>query len=230
MPAAVAIAIAAGRWLGGVLVLLVLSAIAVFSLELLVPGDPALTLLTGEVGRIPSEAEVAAKRQELGPDSPFLPRMLGWLGDLAHLDLGRSSATPSDVIDLIAPRVGATLLLGVMALVIALVLSLALGVLAPPCAGHAAWTAACASPVSLFAAVPGLRSRRPGAPVRRHRPGHRHASSPTASPGRGAPARDGARGPRSPAAWARPVRGIALDVIASDVVRVARARGVPPVG
>lgn len=223
---AVALAVTAGRRLGGFLLMLVLSAIAVFSLELLVPGDPAFTLMTAETGRIPSEAEVAAKRAEIGLDEPFLNRMVDWIGDVAHGDLGRSWATPADVADLLGPRIGSTLLLGVTALVIAVSLALVLGLAGALRAGRPTDQALRAG-VSVFAAVPAFVV---GVLVLQFLVTDMGVGRVLADGSVGGAVLPAAvLGISMAAAWARPVRAMAMDVLASDVVRVARARGVPAV-
>ncbi|MFN8124015.1 MAG: ABC transporter permease [Thermoleophilia bacterium] len=224
-PSAVALAVTAGRRLAGFLLMLLLSAAAVFSLELLVPGDPAFTLMATQTSRIPSEAEVAAKRAEIGLDHPFLSRMVHWIGDVAHGDLGRSWATPADVSDLLGPRIGNTLLLGVTALVIAVVLALVLGLAGALRAGRPADHVLRAG-VSVFAAVPAFVV---GVLVLQFM---------VTDLGIGRVLADGSvsgallpasvLGTAMAAAWARPVRAMAVDALSSDAVRVARARGVPP--
>jgi ABC-type dipeptide/oligopeptide/nickel transport system permease component len=119
---------AALRWVATFAMLVLASAIGVFCLEILVPGDPAATLLASQLGRPPSQAEIAAERVQLGLNHPFLIRMWDWLGGAWHGDFGRSWATPGEVGSLIWPRIGATARLGLVALTVALVLALAGGI------------------------------------------------------------------------------------------------------
>lgn len=116
------------RWLASFLMVAALSAAGVFCLQLLVPGDPAETLLETQLGRIPTAEQVAAERAELGLDQPFGVRLLSWMTGLLHGDLGRSWATPGEVSALIWPRVGATLRLALVALCVALIVSMVAGI------------------------------------------------------------------------------------------------------
>ena len=88
---------AALRWVATLAVLVLLSAVGVFCLELLVPGDPAATLLASQLGRPPSQPEIVAERAQLGLNHPFGTRLVHWLGGAWHGDFGRSWATPGDV-------------------------------------------------------------------------------------------------------------------------------------
>ncbi|MFI7435890.1 ABC transporter permease [Micromonospora haikouensis] len=96
-------------------VLLVVSLLCFLSLSLL-PGDPAQAIL-GESG---SPQAVAALREQLGLDRPFLERFLGWLGNAVQGDLGRSYATNQTVAQIIAERAPVTIELIVLSQLIAI--------------------------------------------------------------------------------------------------------------
>lgn len=108
--------------------LLVVAAVGAFCLQLLIPGDPAVALLAKQLGHQPTIEQVAAKQAELGLDQAFLPRLWHWLTGALHGDFGRSWATPGDVSDLVWPRIGATLRLGLVALALAQLLAMAGGI------------------------------------------------------------------------------------------------------
>lgn len=74
-------------------------------------------------------AAAAAERSRLGLDRPFLAQYVSWLGRLLTLDFGDSVRFHRPVADLLAERVGNTLLLGAAALVLALGLGLPAGVI-----------------------------------------------------------------------------------------------------
>lgn len=210
------------RWAASFSGLLGVSAVGVFLLQLLVPGDPAATLLTTQLGRIPSTVEIAAKRAELGLDDPFGERLIRWLGDLLRGDFGRAWSVSGDVADLIWPRVGATLVLGGLALAIALILALVGGIGAALARGRLG-DRVLRVVAATFAAVPAfvlglvvLQFVVVGMGIARVLADGsvRSALVPATLLGLAVSA-----------AWTRPVRSIALDVLDSDVVRVARARG-----
>ena len=74
-------------------------------------------------------AAAAAERSRLGLDRPFLAQYASWLARLLTLDLGDSVRFHRPVAELLAERVGNTLLLGLSALVLAVGLGLPAGVL-----------------------------------------------------------------------------------------------------
>jgi peptide/nickel transport system permease protein len=90
-----------------------------FLLFRVLPGDPVLTLNAGR----PVTAEViAARRRELGLDRPLPAQFGDYLGDLLHGRLGVSYGYRRPVTQLIAERVGPTLLLAGTATVLAVLL------------------------------------------------------------------------------------------------------------
>ncbi len=117
------------RWFTTTAAMLLGASLLVFAIQELVPGDPALTILSLGGGPLPNPAQVAAKRQELGLDAPFASRYLHWLGAILHGDLGRSWAQPADVADLLGPRIATTLWLAFLSIALALALITTSGVL-----------------------------------------------------------------------------------------------------
>lgn len=106
-------------------VLLVLS-VMVFTLMRLVLGDPALLMLGQE-----ADLRLAAQmRRELGYTRPLPVQYLDWLGHLLRGDLGRSARTPFRVSELILGRLPVTLMLAVLALLLAAAVAIPSGTLA----------------------------------------------------------------------------------------------------
>lgn len=89
-----------------------------FGLVMVLPGDPALALLGDQVARDPEK--YAAYRHELGLDDPLPEQYVRWLGRTVKGDLGTSVRNLEPVRVAIRNRVGPTLLLGSVALLIAL--------------------------------------------------------------------------------------------------------------
>jgi len=112
--------------LSSALVVVLGVALLVFLLIHLVPGDPVEVML-GESAR-PSDAE--ALRQSLGLDKPLLTQLLNYLESLARLDLGRSLYSKRPISDILAERLPATVVLAVVALLVAVAIALPMGVLA----------------------------------------------------------------------------------------------------
>lgn len=104
----------------------VLSSVLVFLLLHLVPGDPAETV----AGPDATPDVVAAVRHKMGLDQPLPVQYGRWLGNIARGDLGTSYISHLPVIDLVGYAFPATLQLTLVALVLALGISLPLGVLA----------------------------------------------------------------------------------------------------
>lgn len=99
--------------------------VVVFCLVHLAPGDPVLVIL----GNDASPADVAALRQQMGLDRPFLVQFLHWFGAVLSGDLGHSLFLNDSVMSLFLQHLTPTLALAFYAQLIALVLGLAGGVL-----------------------------------------------------------------------------------------------------
>ena len=101
--------------------------ILVFTMMIFCPGDPAEIIL----GSTAMEADLAAKRVELGLDKPYLIRLATYISDVFfHFDLGASWITNVDIMSTIADRMPRTLILAVVTLIIAFGLGIPLGITA----------------------------------------------------------------------------------------------------
>ncbi|MEZ5831512.1 MAG: ABC transporter permease [Dongiaceae bacterium] len=109
----------------GFLTLIVVSAL-IFAVTEWLPGDIATNIL----GQQATPENVAAIRAELGLDRPPQDRYIEWLRDAVHGDLGNSLANKRPVVDVIGPRLWNTLYLALYAAIIAVPLSVFLGVMA----------------------------------------------------------------------------------------------------
>ena len=98
----------------------------VFAFLHLVPGDP-VDLMLGETAR---PTDKAALRAELGLDRPLPTQYLSYLGELARGDLGTSITQRQPVAAVIGQRAPATLALAGTGLAVALLVSFPVGVLA----------------------------------------------------------------------------------------------------
>lgn len=115
------------RLLQTIPVLFIMS-IIIFSLVLIIPGDPVRALM-GPGATLTPEAEALA-RATLGLDDPLPVRYINWLTDALRGDLGRSTATRQPVFEAIVQRFPVTLQLAVFALLFAVLVSLPLGIIA----------------------------------------------------------------------------------------------------
>ena len=113
------------RLLQAALILLGVSFITFFLLYVL-PADPVRQI----AGRSATAQTVENIRSQLGLDQPFIVQYWRYLTGLLQGDMGRSYLQRSEVADLIAARLPATLLLMAAAIACELVFGLTMGVLA----------------------------------------------------------------------------------------------------
>lgn len=117
----------AGRRLLAVVPLLVIVTLLVFSLILLLPGDPAIALVG--LDNVTDE-KLAAVRERLGLDRPIAVQYGRWLVRLLHGDLGTSFRTSEPVAEAIAHRLPVTLGLSVAATLFGLLVGCPLAIVA----------------------------------------------------------------------------------------------------
>lgn len=115
-----------GRRLLQAVPVIVLSTFIVFGLLKLVPGDVAITL----AGDNASDQRIAEIRQIYGLDRPLLVQYGAWLLKAAHGDLSNSLISSEPVLTSIARCLPNTLLIVALALVIALMIGIPLGIAA----------------------------------------------------------------------------------------------------
>lgn len=89
-------------------------------------GDPAIVI----AGEGASAADIEYIRQQFGFDRPLPVQYLSWLGDALTGDLGQSTYFSVPVSELLGERLPITLGLGLASLVFAIILAVPLGVLA----------------------------------------------------------------------------------------------------
>lgn len=128
--------------------LFVASALIFFTLRVL-PGDIAQVI--GGTNATPEQ--IAAIRERLGLDRPLPVQYFDWIGGVFRGDLGSSQLTGTPVATELAEKAQVTVPLGILSLLIALIISLPLGVLSAMQRGRAAGTALSVTS-QLLAAVP----------------------------------------------------------------------------
>lgn len=106
--------------------LLLVVSFLIYSLIVLVPGDPAVAL----AGQNPTPDQIEAVRETLGLNDPFLVQYWHWLSDVFRGNLGKSLFTNEDVWSSILGRVPVSLSLTFLALLLAAILGLTLGMIA----------------------------------------------------------------------------------------------------
>ena len=110
---------------------ILLATMMVFALFWIVPGDAAMMILTGEDGeggRVTTE-ELENLRADLGLDRPIYVQYADWLWNIMNGDFGTSLWYRSPVIDELKERFPVTLELAVLAMVMAFVAAVPLGII-----------------------------------------------------------------------------------------------------
>lgn len=111
----------------------VLVTLACFLAVRSLPGDIAYRIAAGRYGYDRVDAESAeAVRRTLGLDESAATQFATWLGDLVRLDLGQSLVTGAQVSAEVGHALGGSLRLAAVALALALVAGVLLGVAAAP--------------------------------------------------------------------------------------------------
>ena len=109
-----------------VIPVLIIVSVVIFSLIHLVPGDPATAML----GDLATEEDIAALRLRMGLDKPLIEQYFIWIGNIFHGDFGMSVVNNETVGSLIISHIRPTISLAIYALVIAAVIAIPLGMIA----------------------------------------------------------------------------------------------------
>jgi peptide/nickel transport system permease protein len=115
----------ASRILSIIPVLFIVS-VVIFGIGYLIPGDPAAMIL----GDNATQEDIIALRVRLGLDQPPIPRYLNWVVNICQGDLGVSVANSTPVSQMISEHMAPTVSLALYSMILALIISLPLGMLA----------------------------------------------------------------------------------------------------
>lgn len=105
---------------------LFLVSVAVFSMTLLLPGDPTFSMLDEHA----TAGERTALREKLGLDEPIPVQYVKWAQNVLSGDFGRSLRNGEPVVDMLVSRVPATTQLAIMAIILATLIGVPLGIVA----------------------------------------------------------------------------------------------------
>lgn len=102
------------------------AALLIFTIMYFIPGDPAQLLLGADA----TAAQIAAKREALGLNQPYLVRLGKFLSDaFLHFDLGTSWATNIPVAEALKERLPRTFLLGTLCVLFSTAVGLPIGIM-----------------------------------------------------------------------------------------------------
>ncbi|GIN88359.1 peptide ABC transporter permease [Heyndrickxia sporothermodurans] len=99
--------------------------IIVFSLIHAIPGDPARTIL----GQLATKEAVAELTKQLGLDKPLFIQLFDYIKDLITGNLGTSLKTQAPISEEIWPYFGATVELAIVAMIIAIIIGVNAGII-----------------------------------------------------------------------------------------------------
>ncbi len=105
---------------------LIVVSVVIFFLIHMTHGDPARTMLGDQA----SEAEVETLRENLGFNEPIVVQYVDWIGDIFKGDLGKSIFMDEPMYKIILDHIGPTISLSIYALVISLIIALPCGIIA----------------------------------------------------------------------------------------------------
>jgi peptide/nickel transport system permease protein len=206
-----------GRAVARTLVLYVGVLSLTFVLLRLAPGDPATFLVAPGA----SASDAARLRTALGLDAPVAVQYARWLTAMLRLDLGDSFVDRQPVITLLARALPVSLGLGAASLALSFAIGIAVGIV--QAARRASRTDFVLTMVSvgapLWLRLPAIGMATPGIEL--------HGAARLADLARHAILPVGLLAAIGAAGVARYVRTSALDLLASDWLRTARAKGLP---
>lgn len=128
---------------------LILTSILVFLFVHMIPGDPAITML----GDTATEEQLEVLREEMGLKEPLTTQYIIWMAKVVRGNLGDSIFQNRPVMECIIESSETSLLLGVIAMVLILLISLPVGILSATKANS--WVDQSISAIAMFfAAVP----------------------------------------------------------------------------
>lgn len=113
--------------LAWMIVIMLCVTVVIFGITYFTPGDPARVIM----GNSASEADVAAKRAQMGLDQPFMVQLVSYFKQVyLQGDFGTSWATNDSVLSNLLSRLPITILVGGIAMIIQVLIGVPLGVFA----------------------------------------------------------------------------------------------------
>ena len=107
---------------------MLLVTVIVFVVMRLIPGDPALAILSADDASY-TEQELQELRSQLGTDRPLVVQYLDWMGGLLRGDFGTSFWWNGPVMDRLGERIPVTIELAILGIALAVICAVPLGVI-----------------------------------------------------------------------------------------------------
>jgi len=102
----------------------------IFVVMRIIPGDPAIAILSGEGGEGNfTQQELADLREQLGLNRSIPAQYVGWLSDIVRLDLGESISKGDPIIDDMRRRLPITLELAFLAAILSVLIGVPIGII-----------------------------------------------------------------------------------------------------
>lgn len=101
----------------------------VYGIYALAPGDPLTAILGRDKMALMSPEQIEKMRHDYGLDQPVIVRYAIWLGNALHGDLGYPASGSKSVVENLQERIGPTLLLMAVSLVLALLFGIPMGII-----------------------------------------------------------------------------------------------------
>jgi peptide/nickel transport system permease protein len=114
------------RRIGSIIPTLIFVSIIVFTLQKLIPGDPAVAMAGDES----NDAAVEELRRKYGFDQPVYVQYFRWIGNVLVGDMGASYRNKVEVVDLILAKLPVTIELAVFSMIVALAIGIPTGIIA----------------------------------------------------------------------------------------------------
>jgi peptide/nickel transport system permease protein len=114
------------RRLGSLIPTLIFVSIIVFGLQQLIPGDPAVAMAGDEL----NDEVIEQMRAKYGFDQPIYVQYFRWIGNVLTGDFGISYRNKVEVLDLILVKLPVTIELAICSMIVALLIGIPMGIIA----------------------------------------------------------------------------------------------------
>ena len=109
---------------------IIIVSVIVFLIMRLIPGDPAIQILSGDLGDASyTEDDLAILRAKLGTDKPIFEQYYTWTWNMLQLDFGKSFQRSTRISDDLKKKFPITMELTILAMIMAVIIAVPMGVI-----------------------------------------------------------------------------------------------------